>query len=167
MCEETRPHGSGCTNIGVTGRQIPSSLILFMQTFRDASKRSSCGIKAILLKERVAPKSPRLNKVQRPRHGGHWYSIAMATVDKMPSSLSSMQSMRHVSRLILLAAAGSILLLTGCGTGRVATGGAYRVTAYRPHDPSKVTVKLSTSTQNLFVMEGDRLLMAVQANVGK
>src|SRR4029453_1244463 len=26
---------------------------------------------------------------------------------------------------------------------------------------------LSTSTQNLFVMEGDRLLMAVQANVGK
>jgi hypothetical protein len=41
------------------------------------------------------------------------------------------------------------------------------VTAYRPHDPSKVTVKLSTSTQNLFVMEGDRLLMAVQANVGK
>jgi hypothetical protein len=78
-----------------------------------------------------------------------------------------MQSMRHVSRLILLAAGGSLLLLTGCETGRVAGGGSYRVTAYRPHDPSKVTVKLSTSTQNLFVMEGDRLLMAVQANVGK
>ena len=41
------------------------------------------------------------------------------------------------------------------------------MTAYKPHDPSKVKVKLSTSTQNLFVMEGDRVLMAVQANVGK
>src|SRR5882724_13089523 len=91
----------------------------------------------------------------------------MAPVDKVSSSFSSMQSMRHVSRLILLAAGGSLLFLTGCGTGRLATGGAYRVTAYRPHDPSKVTVKLSTSTQNLFVMEGDRLLMAAQANVGK
>src|SRR4029453_16302159 len=73
--------------------------------------------------------------------------------------------MRHISRLVLLAAGGSLLLLTGCGTGRVATG-SYHVTAYRPHDPSKGKVKLSTSTQNLFVMEGDRLLMAVQANVG-
>ena len=41
------------------------------------------------------------------------------------------------------------------------------MTAYKPHDPSNVKVKLSTSTQNLFVMEGDRVLMAVQANVGK
>jgi len=57
-----------------------------------------------------------------------------------------MQSMRHVSRLVLLAAGGSLLLLTGCETGRVSRGGTYHVTAYRPHDPSKVTVKLSTST---------------------
>jgi hypothetical protein len=49
----------------------------------------------------------------------------------------------------------------------MASGGSYHVTAYKPHDPSKVKVKLSTSTQNLFVMEGDRVLMAVQANVGK
>ena len=47
------------------------------------------------------------------------------------------------------------------------SSGSYRVTAYRPHDPSKVKVKLSTSTQHLYVMEGDRLLMAVQGNVGK
>jgi len=75
--------------------------------------------------------------------------------------------MRHIYRLILLGAGGSLLLLTGCATGRVAGGGSYHVTAYKPHDPSKVKVKLSTSTQNLFVMEGDRVLMAVQANVGK
>ena len=43
----------------------------------------------------------------------------------------------------------------------------YHVTAHKPHDPSKVVVKLSLSTQNLYVMEGDRLLMAVQGNVGK
>lgn len=44
--------------------------------------------------------------------------------------------------------------------------GSYRVTAKRPHDPSKVSVKLSLATQNVYVMEGDRLLMAVQGNVG-
>ena len=76
--------------------------------------------------------------------------------------------MRQVSGLILLAAGGSVLLLTGCATGKATVGGGnYHVTAYRPHDPSQVKVKLSTSTQNLFVMEGDRLLMAVQANVGR
>src|SRR6266852_1804309 len=76
--------------------------------------------------------------------------------------------MRHIFRFILIVAgAGLVSLLAGCGTTRVPVGGPYHVTAYRPHDPSKVTVKLSTSTQNLFVMEGDRLLMAVQANVGK
>ena len=47
------------------------------------------------------------------------------------------------------------------------SSGNYRVTAHRPHDPSKVEVKLSLSTQNLYVIEGDRLLMAVQGNVGK
>src|SRR5881409_1222484 len=76
--------------------------------------------------------------------------------------------MRHIYRLMLLCAGGSLLLLTGCSTARVSSrGGNYHVTAYRPHDPSKVRVKLSTSTQNLYVMEGDRLLMAVQGNVGK
>ena len=76
--------------------------------------------------------------------------------------------MRHLYRLVLLGVGGSLLLLTGCATGgRVAGGGSYHVTAYKPHDPSKVKIKLSTSTQNLFVMEGDRVLMAVQANVGK
>ena len=76
--------------------------------------------------------------------------------------------MRRISGLILLAACGSVLLLTGCATRKATVGGGnYHVTAYRPHDPSKVVVKLSTSTQNLFVMEGDRLLMAVQANVGR
>ena len=47
----------------------------------------------------------------------------------------------------------------------------YRVVAHKPHDPSKVEVRLSLATQDLYVVEpdkeGDRLLMAVQGNVGK
>ena len=39
--------------------------------------------------------------------------------------------------------------------------------AYKPHDPSSVRVKLSTGTQTVYVMEGERLLMAAQANVGR
>ena len=62
-----------------------------------------------------------------------------------------------------LALAG-LALLGGCAGG---PGGSYSVKAYAPHNPSAVSVKLSTSTQHIYVMEGDRLLMAVQGNVGK
>ena len=87
-------------------------------------------------------------------------------VDKMPSSFSSMDVMRRVSRFILLAAGGSLLLLTGCTTGRVAAGKPYHVTAYRPQDPSAVKVKVSLAKENIYVMEGDRCLMAVACTVG-
>ena len=40
------------------------------------------------------------------------------------------------------------------------------MTAYRPHDPSAVRVKVSLSKQNIYVMEGDRCLMAVACSVG-
>jgi lipoprotein-anchoring transpeptidase ErfK/SrfK len=46
------------------------------------------------------------------------------------------------------------------------SGGAYHVTAHRPHDPSKVRVKVSLDKQNVYVMEGDRCLMAVATTVG-
>jgi len=48
----------------------------------------------------------------------------------------------------------------------VAGGKAYHVTAYRPHNPSAVRVKVSLATQNIYVMEGDRCLMAVASSVG-
>jgi hypothetical protein len=89
-----------------------------------------------------------------------------AKVDKVPPSFSSMELMRHVSRFILLAAGGSLLLFTGCTTARVAGGGPYHVTAYRPHDPSAVRVRVSLSKQNVYVMEGDRCLMAAAISVG-
>ncbi len=66
----------------------------------------------------------------------------------------------------LLAVAG-LAMLSGCAGTGPSLGGAYHVTAYKPHNPSNVRVKLSLSTQNVYVMEGDRLLMAAKTNVGK
>jgi hypothetical protein len=59
--------------------------------------------------------------------------------------------MRLVSRLFFVGAAASAAFLTGCETGGgvARSSGNYHVTAYRPHDPSKVKVKLSISTQNV------------------
>jgi L,D-transpeptidase catalytic domain len=65
----------------------------------------------------------------------------------------------------LLTLAG-LALLAGCATGPVASS-SYHVTAYKPHNPANVVVKLSTSTQHLYVMEGSRCLMAVQGCVGE
>jgi len=45
-------------------------------------------------------------------------------------------------------------------------GGSYRVSAKRPNNPSNVRVKVSLSKQNIYVMEGDRVLMAVATTVG-
>jgi hypothetical protein len=75
--------------------------------------------------------------------------------------------MQFLSRLFYCLCAAAALFLTSCGTMSSVSTGTYHVTAHKPHDPSKVEVKLSLSTQNLFVMEGSRLLMAVQGNVGK
>jgi hypothetical protein len=76
--------------------------------------------------------------------------------------------MRTVSRCTLLAGAVFLPFLTGCQTGPLASkgGGNYHVTALRPNDPSKVRVLVSLSKQNIYVMEGDRCLMAVACSVG-
>jgi hypothetical protein len=79
--------------------------------------------------------------------------------------------MQHLSRLFFCLCAAAALFLTSCGTMGTVSTGNYRVIAHKPHDPSKVEVKLSLASQNIFVTEpdreGDRLLMAVQGNVGK
>ena len=79
--------------------------------------------------------------------------------------------MKIVSRLAFLAIPVTIAMLsTGCATGGGGAykgGRAYHVVAYKPHDQSAVRVKLSTGSQTVYVMEGDRLLMAAQANVGR
>src|SRR5216110_750894 len=74
--------------------------------------------------------------------------------------------MRMLRRVVFLFALCSPLIFTSCETSRVASGGPYHVTAYKPNDPSKVVVKVSLSKQNVYVMEGDRCLMAVACSVG-
>ena len=71
------------------------------------------------------------------------------------------------SILSTLLAISGLALLSGCaGTGG-GSGGSYHLTAYKPNNPSNVKVKLSLATQNVYVVEGDRLLMAAKTNVGK
>src|SRR5437764_4912441 len=85
----------------------------------------------------------------------------------MLSDLINCSRMRHIYRLLLLVAGSSLLLLTGCATGgHVSAGGPYHVTAYKPNDPSKVRVLVSLSKENIYVMEGDRCLMAVACSIG-
>jgi hypothetical protein len=66
--------------------------------------------------------------------------------------------------LLYLFSAAAALMLGACASGGV--GGSYSVKAYAPNNPNNVRVKVSTSTQHIYVMEGDRLLMAVQGCVG-
>lgn len=66
--------------------------------------------------------------------------------------------------LIKLFAVAAMLTLGACSGG--GSLGRYTVKAYAPKNPSAVSVKVSTSKQNIYVMEGSRLLMAVQGTVG-
>ena len=74
--------------------------------------------------------------------------------------------MRNVSLFSWVGLGLLLLFFTGCETGRTVAGGPYHVIAHRPNDPSAVKVKVSLSKQNVYVMEGDRCLMAVAASVG-
>lgn len=73
--------------------------------------------------------------------------------------------MKLLRRSLFLLGASAALFLTSCETPSVSSG-SYRVTAHRPHNPSAVRVKVSLSQQNIYVMEGDRVLMAVATTVG-
>src|SRR6478672_2159611 len=85
------------------------------------------------------------------------------------STLFHSATMRQLSRLFLCLCAPAALFLTSFGTMTTSSvsSGNYHVVAHKPHDPSKVSVNASLSTQNVYVMEGDRLLMAAVTNVGK
>jgi hypothetical protein len=72
--------------------------------------------------------------------------------------------MKRIAYLIA-ALAVAPLFFTGCATRPVAR--PYHVIAYKPHDPAKVRVDVSTSTGTVYVMEGDRCLMAAACCVGE
>jgi lipoprotein-anchoring transpeptidase ErfK/SrfK len=75
--------------------------------------------------------------------------------------------MQLLRRLLFGLGTTAALFLTSCGMpSSSVSSGNYHVTAHRPHDPSAVRVKVSLSKQNIYVMEGDRCLMAVATTVG-
>jgi lipoprotein-anchoring transpeptidase ErfK/SrfK len=74
--------------------------------------------------------------------------------------------MQLLRRSLFCIGATAALFLTSCGTMTSVSSGSYSVTAHRPHDPSAVRVKVSLSKQNIYVKEGDRVLMAVATTVG-
>jgi hypothetical protein len=74
--------------------------------------------------------------------------------------------MRLLSRISLLLAAGGAVCLTSCESTSMVSGGNYHVVAHRPQNPDNVRVKVSLSKQNVYVMEGDRCLMAAATTVG-
>lgn len=73
--------------------------------------------------------------------------------------------MRIISRLCLFTGLAAFALLTSCSTLSPTTK-TYHVVAHKPHDPSKVRVLVSLSKENVYVMEGDRCLMAAATNIG-
>lgn len=73
--------------------------------------------------------------------------------------------MRLLSRLFFLGFMAAFALLGGCTLLPPATT-TYHVVAYKPHNPDKVRVDVSLSKQNVYVMEGNRCLMAVATSVG-
>ena len=77
--------------------------------------------------------------------------------------------MKQILRLcqVFTGICASSLLLTGCAAPSKQTKSApYEVRALRPKDPTAVRVKVSLGTQTVYVMEGDRLLMAAATCVG-
>ncbi len=88
-------------------------------------------------------------------------------IDKTPAMRSCIVPLMKLL-FPALAAVAAIALLPGCVTGPISSGSSsYHVTAYKPHNPNAVEVKVSTSTQHIYVMEGSRCLMAVQGCVGE
>lgn len=59
----------------------------------------------------------------------------------------------------------ALLYIGGCVAPRPETP-VYNVTALRPQNPEAVRVKVSLSKQAVYVMEGDRLLMAAATCIG-
>src|SRR2546425_35122 len=100
MCAKIPRPGSGCTNTGASGRSTPTANIRFTRTPGGDSTHFF---------NRTMRRRPLHRQLGRQRS---------AMVDKVPPCFSSMQRMRGVSRLILLAAAGALSLLTGGGSGR-------------------------------------------------
>jgi hypothetical protein len=80
--------------------------------------------------------------------------------------LKSTRNVSSRSWVLLTVLVPATVFLAGCA-GMGGGGGSYSTTAYAPVNPNAVSVKVSLSTQNVYVEEGNRLLMATPTCVGK
>jgi lipoprotein-anchoring transpeptidase ErfK/SrfK len=69
-----------------------------------------------------------------------------------------------MKRFLLIALGAA--LLTGCAGTTGVNSATYSVTAFKPSNPANVRVKVSLQTQNVYVFEGNKLLMAAATCVG-
>ncbi|CAN5169736.1 hypothetical protein BH23VER1_BH23VER1_14370 [soil metagenome] len=69
--------------------------------------------------------------------------------------------------LLALAALACAAALAGCATPPSKAPAPYYVKAYKPNNPANVRVAVSLRNQAVYVMEGDRPLMAAACTVGK
>jgi hypothetical protein len=81
--------------------------------------------------------------------------------------LKSVRNSSCRSWALLTLALSSTFFLAGCAGMGGGGGGSFHSTAYAPTNPSDVKVKVSLRTQNVYVEEGDHLLMATPTCVGK
>lgn len=74
-----------------------------------------------------------------------------------------------MNRIALLSCAAAALALTACQTTRMggATSFSYDPPVQSPGNPSNVQLRLSTGAQRLYVVEGDKILLATPVCVGK
>jgi hypothetical protein len=73
--------------------------------------------------------------------------------------------MKHLS--LFAVAAAALALLSGCSTTGSIGRAPYDVTAYKPHNPDNVRIKVSLQNRAVYVMEGDRPLLVTATAIGK
>ena len=73
------------------------------------------------------------------------------------------------TRFVVLLAAVAAMGMTGCETTRRGPVNSFTFDppVQKPTNPANVKVKLSTGAQRLYVVEGDRVLLATPVSVGK
>ncbi len=75
--------------------------------------------------------------------------------------------LRHTAILGTVAFAACLTSCQTMTTGNPKYSTTFDPPAHKPHNPSAVSVKISTGAQRLYVMEGSRVLLATPCSVGK
>ena len=68
---------------------------------------------------------------------------------------------------LLIGGVAALALVTGCATHGPLSRSPYTVTAYKPHNPDNVRIKVSLQNRAVYVMEGDRPLLVTPVAIGK